>query len=112
MISQWLAHTNFLIFSYFVVVKLTNNLNISEKLLRKMKTVFILSCLCAMAVSVPVVQKVRPATAEFPGFIQVEASNPVEAVRKARQLFDIDIDIYNNNGAGYFGIKKLIASNK
>ncbi|KAG4076879.1 hypothetical protein HA402_015866 [Bradysia odoriphaga] len=67
-----------------------------------MKTVFILTCLSALAVSVPVGTKVRPASAEFPGFIQVEASNPVEAVRKARQLFDIDIDIYNNNGAGYF----------
>lgn len=66
-----------------------------------MKTLFILSCLCAVALSVPVVKRVPQA--EFPSFIQVEASNPVEAVRKARQLFDIDIDIYNNNGAGYFG---------
>lgn len=69
-----------------------------------MQTVFILTCLCAMAASVPV--KVRPASAEFPGFIQIDASNPVEAVRKARQIFDIDIDVYNNNGAGYFGKKK------
>lgn len=72
-----------------------------------MKTAFVLTLLCAVAASVPVVKKIRPAVAEFPGFIQVEASNPVEAVRKARQLFDIDIDVYNNNGAGYFG-KRLI----
>lgn len=70
-----------------------------------MRTVFLISCLCAMAVSVPVVKRVHPIPAEFPSYIQVEASNPVEAVRKARQLFDIDIDIYNNNGAGYFGKK-------
>lgn len=72
-----------------------------------MKTVFIISCLCAMAASVPVARKVRPVSAEFPAFIQVEASNPIEAVRRARQLIDIDVDIYNNNGGGYFG-KKLI----
>lgn len=77
-----------------------------------MRTVFILFCICAVAVSVPVVTKVRPASAEFPAFIQVEASNPVEAVRKARQLFDIDIDIYNNNGAGYFGKQKLISQKR
>ncbi len=65
-----------------------------------MKTVFILACLCAVVASVPVTKTIRP---EFPAYIQVEASNPVEAVRKARQLFDIDIDIYNNNGGGYFG---------
>lgn len=67
-----------------------------------MRTVIIITCLCAMAASLPVVQKVPQATAEFPSFIQVEASNPVEAVRKARQLFELDVDIYNNNGAGYF----------
>lgn len=54
-----------------------------------------------MAVSVPVVKRVPQA--EFPSFIQVEASNPVEAVRKARQLFEVDLNIYNNNGGGYFG---------
>lgn len=72
-----------------------------------MRTLFILSCLCAVAVSVPVVTKLRPASAEFPAFIQVEASNPIEAVRKARQLIDIDIDVYNNNGYGYFGKQKM-----
>lgn len=60
-----------------------------------------------MAASVPVARKVNSVSAEFPAFIQVEASNPVEAVRKARQLIDIDVDIYNNNGAGYFS-KKFI----
>lgn len=68
-----------------------------------MRTVLILTCLWAIASSVPVARKIRPVTAEFPALVQVEASNPVEAVRKARQLFDIDIDVYNNNGAGYFG---------
>lgn len=59
-----------------------------------------------MAVSIPVAKRVRPVSVEFPAYIQVEASNPIEAVRKARQLVDVDIDIYNNNGGGYFGKKK------
>lgn len=68
-----------------------------------MRTVIVISCLIGMALCVPVVKRASQQTPEFPSFIQIEASNPVERVRKARQLFDFDVDIYNNNGYGYFG---------
>lgn len=71
-----------------------------------MKTVIVLSCIFAMAFSVPVPvpKKVYKIQANIPTLLEVEAANPEAAVRKARQLFDIDIDIYNNNGNGYFGM--------
>lgn len=69
-----------------------------------MKTVIILSCLCAIAFSAPLPVKFHKYQVNVPSVIEVEASNPEAAVRKARQLFDVDIDIYNNNGAGYFGM--------
>lgn len=59
-----------------------------------------------MASSAPVPKKVYKVKANIPSLIEVEASNPVDAVRKVRQLIDIDIDIYNNNGNGYFGMEK------
>lgn len=67
-----------------------------------MKTVIILSILFGVALCVPVapVVKVDP---QVPPRFQVAASNPVDAARKRRQIFDFDIDIYNNNGFGYFG---------
>lgn len=68
-----------------------------------MKVIIVLACICAMAASVPVITKVRPVHPEFPALIRVEASNPVEAVRKARQLFDIDINFNDNYGPAYFG---------
>lgn len=71
-----------------------------------MKTAIILSCLCVVAFSAPVPQKLHKF--HVPSLIEVEASNAEAAVRKARQLFELDIDIYNNNGGGYFSKFSLI----
>lgn len=73
-----------------------------------MKTVIVLSCIFAMAFSAPVPKKLYKIQANIPSLLEVEASNPEAAVRKARQLFELDIDIYNNNGNGYFGILKFL----
>lgn len=56
-----------------------------------------------MALCIPVVKRASQQYPEFPSFVQVETANPQGPVRRARQLFDFDVDIYNNNGFGYFG---------
>lgn len=76
-----------------------------------MKILIILSYLCVLALSVPVPNKVFKVAANIPRIIEVEATNPAEAIRKVRQIVDIDIDVYNNNGYGYFGMfsKRLVS---
>lgn len=69
-----------------------------------MKTVLVMICLCVMTLAVPVSKKIYKVPTNFPSFVEVEASNPEAAVRKARQIIDVDVDIYNNNGNGYFGM--------
>lgn len=72
-----------------------------------MKKVIVISCLFAIAFSAPAPpapKKVYEIEAKLPSLLEIEASSADDAVRKARELFDIDIDIYNNNGAGYFGM--------
>lgn len=54
-----------------------------------------------IALCVPVVQRDAQPTEEVLNPVQVGASDQVEATRKRRTLFDIDV--YNNNGFGYFG---------
>lgn len=68
-----------------------------------MRVVIILCCLFGIVLCVPVVTRNRPTALIVPNPVQVGATDQVEAVRKRRQLFGIDVDIYNNNGFGYFG---------
>ncbi|KAG4076944.1 hypothetical protein HA402_015931 [Bradysia odoriphaga] len=67
-----------------------------------MRVVIILSCLFGVALCVPVVYKDQKPTAELPSPIQADTSDQVEVTRKRRTLFGLDIDVYNNNGFGYF----------
>lgn len=66
-----------------------------------MKTVIILSCVLGIALCVPVGTKDPPPTVAFP--VQADSTDQAEAIRKRRHLFGINIDVYNNNGFGYFG---------
>lgn len=63
----------------------------------------ILICLFGAALSVPVIQKEQKQTDALPDPVQAEALDQVEVARKRRTLFGIDVDVYNNNGFGYFG---------
>lgn len=64
-----------------------------------MKIVIILSIIFGVALCVPVapVVKIDPQPTDK---FQVAVSNPLEAARKKRTIFEIDV--YNNNGLGYF----------
>ncbi|KAJ6643329.1 hypothetical protein Bhyg_08289, partial [Pseudolycoriella hygida] len=55
-----------------------------------------------MAFCSPIPKDLNEEQVNVPSVLEIEASNPEDAVRKARQLFELDIDIYNNNGNGYF----------
>lgn len=68
-----------------------------------MRTVIILFCVFGIALCVPVVKRDPQPAVEFPSPVQVGAADEVEVTRKRRQLFGLDIDVYNNNGFGYFG---------
>lgn len=69
-----------------------------------MKTVILLSCVFGIALCVPVITRDPQPIAEIPSTLQIEGSDGFEVARKRRQLFGVDIDIYNNNGYGYFGM--------
>lgn len=68
-----------------------------------MRLVIILSCVFGVVLCVPVVTRDTQPNVGVPSPVQVGASDQVEAARKRRHLFGLDIDIYNNNGFGYFG---------
>lgn len=60
-----------------------------------------------MATSVPVPKKVYKIATNVPNLFEVEASNPIDAIRKARQVVDVNVDIFNNNGGYGYGMFHL-----
>lgn len=68
-----------------------------------MRTVIILTCVFGIALCVPVIKRDPQPAVEGPNPVQVGAADQVEATRKRRQLFGLEIDVFNNNGFGYFG---------
>lgn len=67
-----------------------------------MRAVIFLSCILGIALCAPAVERAPQRAAKFPGDVHIDASNPMEAVRKRRHLLGLDVDIYNNNGFGAF----------